>query len=146
MTPRLVVRGPQSTLRAQPEEPEYVVRSTQTKAQTSGNTITTVGGMTYTYTDKISVTCTAYSCEGYTGITATGTVARVGAVAVDPRYIPLGTKMYIVSNDGQYVYGYCVAEDTGSSIKGYKIDLYFDTVDECWDFGIRNCTAYIIQD
>ncbi len=146
MTPRLVVRGPQNTLRAQPDEPEYVVRSAQTKDNASGNTITTVGGMTYTYSDKLSVTCTAYSCEGYTGITATGTVARVGAVAVDPRYIPLGTKMYIVSNDGQYVYGYCVAEDTGGSIKGYKIDLYFDTVDECWDFGIRNCTAYIIKD
>ena len=146
MITRLVVRGPLSVLRAQPDEPEYVVRSAHGKTSTSDNTITTVGGMTYTYSDKISVTCTAYSCEGYTGITATGTVARVGAVAVDPRYIPLGTKMYIVSNDGQYVYGYCVAEDTGGSIKGYKIDLYFDTVDECWDFGVRSCTAYIIED
>lgn len=165
MVTRLVVRGPQAVLRAQPDEPEYVVKSPQntsggkqnasasrteedTEDHISGesNTITTVGGMTYTYSDKISVTCTAYSCEGYTGITATGTVARVGAVAVDPRYIPLGTKMYIVSNDGKYVYGYCVAEDTGGSIKGYKIDLYFDTVDECWDFGVRSCTAYIIED
>ena len=151
MVTRLVVRGPQTVLRAQPDDPEYVVRGTKTNTATttktnSDNTITTVGGMTYTYSQKLSVTCTAYSCEGYTGITATGTVARVGAVAVDPRYIPLGTKMYIVSNDGQYVYGYCVAEDTGGSIKGYKIDLYFDTVDECWDFGIRSCTAYIIED
>ena len=156
MVTGLVIRGPQTVLRAQPDEPEYVVRGTQGKdGSTSSdsyegtienNTITTVGGMTYTYTDKITVTCTAYSCEGYTGITATGTVARVGAVAVDPRYIPLGTKMYIVSNDGKYVYGYCIAEDTGGSIKGYKIDLYFDTVDECWDFGVRTCTAYIIQD
>ena len=148
MVTRLVVRGPENVLRAQPDEPEYVVRSTAAKIDTgrSDNTITTAGGMTYTYSDKLSVTCTAYSCEGYTGITATGTVARVGAVAVDPRYIPLGTKMYIVSNDGQYVYGYCIAEDTGGSIKGYKIDLYFDTVDECWDFGVRSCTAYIIED
>ena len=148
MVTELVVRGPQNVLREQPDDPEYVVKSaaSKTKTTSSDNTITTVGGMTYTYSDKISVTCTAYSCEGYTGITATGTVARVGAVAVDPRYIPLGTKMYIVSNDGQYVYGYCVAEDTGGSIKGYKIDLYFDTVDECWDFGVRSCTAYIIED
>ncbi len=148
MVTRLVIRGPQTVLRAQPDDPEYVVKAAQTEknTNTSGNTITTLGGMTYTYTDKLAVTCTAYSCEGYTGITATGTVARVGAVAVDPRYIPLGTKMYIVSNDGKYVYGYCVAEDTGGSIKGYKIDLYFDTVDECWDFGVRSCTAYIIQD
>ena len=168
---RLVIRGPQTVLREQPNEPEYVMSPTRkepvsTEAEStestestepteeptreteviSDNTITTVGGMTYTYSDKLTVTCTAYSCEGRTGITATGTVARVGAVAVDPRYIPLGTKMYIVSNDGQYVYGYCVAEDTGGLIKGYKIDLYFDTVDECWDFGIRSCTAYIIED
>ena len=171
---KLVIRGPETVLRPQPDDPEYVMaptgkepdspapeaaeatEPTQSTEPTeepvretesiSNNTITTLGGMTYTYSDKLTVTCTAYSCEGYTGITATGTVARVGAVAVDPKYIPLGTKMYIVSNDGKYVYGYCVAEDTGGAIKGYKIDLYFDTVDECWDFGVRTCTAYIIED
>ncbi len=146
---KLVIRGPQTVLREQPDEPEYVVQSEDTPGKRgiiSGNTITTDGGVTYNYSNKLAVTCTAYSCEGRTGITATGTVARVGAVAVDPRYIPLGTKMYIVSNDGKYVYGYCVAEDTGGSIKGMKIDLYFDTVAECWDFGVRSCTAYIIED
>lgn len=149
---RLVVRGPKTALRDQPDRPEYIVEpasaeSTEERRDQIGkNTITTDSGMTYTYSRKLNVTCTAYSCEGRTGITATGTVARVGAVAVDPRYIPLGTKMYIVSNDGKYVYGYCVAEDTGGSIKGYKIDLYFDTEDECWEFGVRSCTAYIIQD
>ncbi len=146
---RLVVRGPKTVLRAQPDEPEYVVQADTApvkRGNISDNTITTSGGMTYNYSYKLAVTCTAYSCEGRTGITATGTVARVGAVAVDPRYIPLGTKMYIVSNDGKYVYGYCVAEDTGGLIKGLKIDLYFDTEAECWDFGIRSCTAYIIED
>ncbi len=146
---KLVVRGPQTVLREQPDEPEYIVQTEDTprkRGTISGNTITTDVGVTYNYSYKLAVTCTAYSCEGRTGITATGTVARVGAVAVDPRYIPLGTKMYIVSNDGKYVYGYCVAEDTGGSIKGMKIDLYFDTVAECWDFGIRSCTAYIIED
>lgn len=145
----LVVRGPQSVLREQPDAPEYVAPTSEevsTASTISGGTITTAGGTSYTYSDTLTVTCTAYSCEGYTGITATGTVARVGAVAVDPRYIPLGTKMYIVSNDGQYVYGYCVAEDTGGSIKGMKIDLYFDTVAECWDFGVRTCTVYVIED
>ncbi|MBR4307995.1 MAG: G5 domain-containing protein [Oscillospiraceae bacterium] len=148
---RLVIRGPETVLRSQPDEPEYLASvaedgNRKQSVSTSGNTLTTDSGMTYTYSKKVSVTCTAYSCEGYTGITATGTIARVGAVAVDPKYIPLGTKMYIVSNDGKYVYGYCVAEDTGGSIKGMKIDLYFDTVDECWDFGVRSCTAYILKD
>ena len=53
--------------------------------------------------------------------------------------------MYIVSNDGQYVYGYCVAEDTGSAIKGYKVDLYFNTIAECYAFGVRTCTLYILN-
>ena len=101
--------------------------------------------MTYTYTEAITVSCTAYSCGGSPGYTYSGTLARVGAVAVDPNYIPLGTRMYIVSNDGQYVYGYCVAEDIGGGIKGYKVDLYFDTFAECYQFGVRTCTAYILK-
>ena len=143
----LIVRGAEEILMAQPDEPEFKADENAALApHIQGGEISTAGGTTYRYSQKLAVTCTAYSCEGYTGITATGTVARVGAVAVDPRYIPLGTKMYIVSNDGEYVYGYCVAEDTGGSIKGMKIDLYFDTVDECWEFGRRGCTVYIIED
>ena len=66
------------------------------------------------------------------------------AIAVDPRVIPLGTKMYVVSTDGEYVYGYCTAEDTGGLIKGYRLDLYFDTIEECYGFGARNCIVYIL--
>ena len=112
---------------------------------TEQNETVTSNGTTYTYSQKLTVKATAYSCEGYTGYTYSGTVARVGAIAVDPNYIPLGTKMYIVSNDGQYVYGYCVAEDTGSAIKGYKVDLYFNTIAECYAFGVRTCTLYILN-
>ena len=36
------------------------------------------------------------------------------------------------------------AEDIGGGIKGNKIDLYFDTYAECWDFGVRMCTVYIL--
>ena len=65
-------------------------------------------------------------------------------MAVDKKVIPLGTRMYIVSDDGQYIYGVAVAEDTGKSIKGNKIDLYFDSVAECDTFGIRGCTVYFL--
>ncbi|MGM9523925.1 MAG: 3D domain-containing protein [Faecousia sp.] len=158
MVTRLVVKGPERVITEQPDEPDHRVPETigvipekdsdpvktgATEGIANG-TITTVSGTTYTYTDVLTVTATAYSCEGYTGYTYSGTVARVGAIAVDPNYIPLGTKMYIVSNDGQYVYGYCTAEDTGGGIKGYKVDLYFDTIDECWEFGVRTCTVYIL--
>ncbi len=150
MVTRLVVRGPERTIADQPNEPDHRNATIEDPLNNdehaiSGGTITTVSGTSYNYTDVLTVTCTAYSCGDRVGTTATGTVARVGAVAVDPRYIPLGTKMYIVSNDGQYIYGYCTAEDTGGSIKGYKIDLYFDTFDECWEFGVRTCTVYVLS-
>lgn len=107
--------------------------------------ITTPDGQILTYSKKLDVIGTAYSCNGKVGYTYSGTVARVGAIAVDPTVIPLGTRMYIYSNDGEYIYGVATAEDTGSSIKGNKIDLYFDTFDECWIFGIRDCTVYILD-
>ena len=150
MVTRLVVRGPERAIADQPDEPEQSDETAESPVsnlvqETGGDTITTASGTSYRYSDVLTVTCTAYSCGDYTGYTATGTVARVGAVAVDPRYIPLGTKMYIVSNDGQYIYGYCTAEDTGGLIKGYKIDLYFDTEYECVQFGVRTCTVYVLN-
>jgi len=109
----------------------------------------------FSYSNVISCTATAYdlsfqSCgkrpgdRGY-GITASGTYAKPGTVAVDPRVIPLGTRMYIESADGSFVYGYCVAEDTGGAIKGNKVDLFFNTNYECMQFGRRNVNVYILD-
>ncbi len=81
----------------------------------------------------------------YYGITASGTKARPGVVAVDPRVIPLGTKLYIESLDGTKDYGFAVAEDTGGAIKGNKIDLYFNTYSECINFGRRNVKVYVLE-
>ena len=67
----------------------------------------------------------------------------MGTVAVDKSTIPLGTRMYIVAANGSVIYGLAVAEDTG--VKGNKIDLYYDTYDECIQFGRRTCTVYILQ-
>lgn len=110
------------------------------------NTITLSTGEVLTYTRTMFAGATAYHCEGYTGKTATGTVARVGAIAVDPTVIPYGTRMFIVTNDGEYVYGIATAEDTGSPdhIVGQRIDLYYDTEEECIQFGYRECTVYFL--
>lgn len=100
------------------------------------------------YSKVIEVTATAYSAEEhYTNQwTASGARARVGLIAVDPRVIPLGTRMYITSADGKsWVYGYAVAADTGGAIKGNKIDLYFNTVKECNRFGRRKAKVYILE-
>lgn len=79
------------------------------------------------------------------GITASGTKARPGAVAVDPRVIPLGTKLYIQSLDGTKDYGFATAEDKGSAIKGNRIDLFFHTNAECMNFGRRKVKVYILK-
>lgn len=110
----------------------------------SDGMITTPDGEVLTYTKKLDCIATAYSCNGEPGITYSGTPARIGAIAVDPTVIPLGTRMYVVTNDGEYIYGICTAEDIGGSIKGNKVDLYFNTFDECWIFGVRDCTVYIL--
>ena len=112
----------------------------------SDGQIITPNGEVLTYTRVEEFKATAYNNvdPGCTIYTATGTLCRVGAIAVDPKVIPYGTRMYIVSNDGKYVYGIATAEDCGKSIKGNRIDLYFDTVDECNTFGIRNCQVYFL--
>ena len=108
--------------------------------------IVTADGEVLTYTDSLKVKATAYNNvdPGCTIYTAIGTLCRVGAIAVDPKVIPYGTRMFIVSDDGKYIYGVAVAEDCGGAIKGNRIDLYFDTVSECNTFGVRNCTVYFL--
>ncbi len=108
--------------------------------------ITLPTGEVLTYTDTATIRATAYTHTdaGCNMITATGTTVHVGTVAVDPRYIAYGTRMFIVSNDGSYIYGIAVAEDCGGDIKGDRMDLYFPTYDECMQFGRRTCTVYFL--
>lgn len=79
--------------------------------------------------------------------TATGTRVHPGVVAVNPKIIPYGTKMYIVANDGSgYVYGYSSAEDTGGFIhwkNGPLVDLYVYTMDDVYYWGNKPVTIYI---
>ncbi len=83
--------------------------------------------------------------DRYYGITASGTTARPGTVAVDPRVIPLGTKLYVESLDGTSDYGFAIAEDKGSAIKGKKIDLFFNSNRSAMNFGRRNVKVYILK-
>lgn len=103
-------------------------------------------GGTMRFSSVKSMTATAYT-QGVPGVdsrTATGTTVHVGTVAVDRNVIPLGTKMYILTNDGRVVYGVAVAEDTG--VRGNKVDLYYDTYSQCINFGRRACTVYLLSD
>ena len=64
---------------------------------------------------------------------------RKGVIAVDPSFIPLGTKVYIPG------YGEAVAEDTGRSIRGNRIDIAFDSYEEALAFGRQDVELYIIE-
>ncbi len=100
--------------------------------------------LTYTGTATVRATAYTHTDAGCDLITATGSVVHIGTVAVDPRYIPYGTRMFIVSNDGCYIYGISEAEDCGGAIKGDRVDLYFPTYEECMAFGWRTCTIYFL--
>lgn len=85
----------------------------------------------------MTMEATAYTWTGYR--TASGTWPAVGTVAVDPKVIPLGTRLYVEG------YGEAVAEDTGGLVKGNIIDLYFPTESECWEFGRRQVEVRILE-
>jgi len=92
----------------------------------------------------LSMVATAYdpgpaSCGRHaSGWTAIGMKAGKGVVAVDPRVIPLGSKLYI---DG---YGAAIAGDVGRAIKGHRIDLGFDTRREALRWGRRRVTVHVL--
>jgi Uncharacterized protein conserved in bacteria len=75
-------------------------------------------------------------------LTHIGTKVRPGIIAVDPRLIPLGSRVYIEFADGHGVYA--TAEDTGGAIKGHRIDIAMGTVHEAYDFGRQNVTVYVL--
>ncbi len=96
------------------------------------------------YKKKIVGKATAY-CTGT--ITSTGRRAQPGVVAVDPREIPYGSRLYIVSSDNRYVYGYAIAGDTGGFIHNSTtvVDLYIRSYETCVQFGRRNVEIYVLE-
>ncbi|MBL4931434.1 MULTISPECIES: G5 and 3D domain-containing protein [Clostridium] len=99
------------------------------------------GGDTKLYYQKVmSVKASAYTGGG---TTATGTTPRrnpsgISTIAVDPRIVPLGSKVYVEG------YGYAIAEDTGGAIKNNKIDIYMNSNRECYSWGVRSVNLYVV--
>ncbi len=89
----------------------------------------------------LTMIATAYTanCYGCSGITASGRPAGHGIVAVDPRVIRLGTRLYIPG------YGYAIAGDTGGAIRGNRIDLGFNSISDALRFGRRPITVYQLK-
>lgn len=100
--------------------------------------------LTYTGTATVRASAYTHTDAGCDLITSTGSRVHVGTVAVDPRYIPYGTRMFIMATSGSYVYGISEAEDCGGAIKGDRVDLYLPTYEECMEFGRRVCTVFYL--
>ena len=120
---------------------DYIV-SVHPSDDGSGGYLTFASGETMVYDFVTTCNTTAYS-GGWA--TASGYPVGVGNIAVDPTVFPYGTRMFVQTVDGSWVYGMAVARDTGTSIKGYKLDLWFTSYDEACAFGRRDCTVYVLS-
>jgi len=90
------------------------------------------------YLDMVATAYAPFCCLGVNDVTSTGMKAGYGVVAVDPTVISLGSRLYVEG------YGYAIAGDVGSSIKGLRIDLGFNTRREALLFGVRRIRVHVI--
>ena len=102
-------------------------------------------GVPTSYSNVLTGKSCAYSASP-SAKTASGRQVKVGYVAVDPSIIPYGTELYIVSTDGNYVYGYAVAADTGTALLDGRIlvDLFMESYDASCDWGAKQVNIYIL--
>jgi len=101
-------------------------------------------GQNIRFERALEATSTAYCpcakcCGAYaSGRTSTGMRATKGVISVDPRVIPLGTRLYVEG------YGFAVAGDVGGAIRGNRVDVCFDTHEEAMAWGRRKVKVYIL--
>ena len=94
---------------------------------------------------EMLVTATAYTayCTGCSGTTAYGIDLRSNpnqkVIAVDPKVIPLGTKVWVEG------YGEAIAGDTGGAIKGNKIDVFIPSYDNAMEWGVKKVKLKVLN-
>lgn len=120
----------------------------------SAQTITAINGKEYAYSKSISVQATAYTAAAsengkWGAVDYFGDKLKVGTIAVDPKMIPLGTKLYVTGYDynglpqGGMV---ATATDIGGSIKGNRIDIFVPGVtSQAMSFGFQDVKVFILE-
>ncbi len=108
------------------------IKANQSQSNNNQNNNSSTG----TTSKKMNVVATAYT--GY-GITSTGQRPVWGTIAVDPKVIPYGTKVYI-----PYFNKTFIANNCGGAIKGNKIDIYMNSKSECYNWGRRTIEIQIL--
>ncbi|MFJ8519532.1 LysM peptidoglycan-binding domain-containing protein [Lysinibacillus xylanilyticus] len=125
--------------------PEATVPSTSNTASKGHTPEATAPSTSKTAAKEITVKASAYtaSCEGCSGITATGinlkTNPNAKVISVDPAIIPLGSKVYVEG------YGEAIAGDTGGAIKGNRIDVFVPSQQDAINFGVKQLKVTILN-
>lgn len=104
------------------------------------------GGRILSYKKVFKSRATAYWAVRGIGKTYTASGRKAvrnpdgySTIAVDPSVIPYGTKLFVEG------YGFAIAADTGTSIKGTKIDVYFNTYREACNWAVKYVNVYILD-
>jgi 3D (Asp-Asp-Asp) domain-containing protein len=116
---------------------KQVAKPVEQVMQVGTGTEVSRGGSNIRFREAKEVTATAYTHTGRN--TANGTKPGYGTVAVDPRVIPYGTKLYIEG------YGYGTALDRGSAINGNKIDVFLESEKDARRWGVRRVNVYLLD-
>jgi len=107
-----------------------------TSRDAGASTLTTIGSAGPRAGRRLTVRATAYALPG---TTATGVGVRYGIIAVDPRVIPLGTRLYVPG------YGEGIAADTGGAVKGNRIDVWLPSQARAEEWGVKTLTITILD-
>ncbi len=101
-----------------------------------GTASSALGGPQAPQAYRLKVDAVAYHLPGKTAL---GIPVRKGVVAVDPKLIPLGTKLHVPG------YGSAIAADVGYAIKGRIIDLWFPSTAKARSWGRRTVTITVYR-
>lgn len=133
---------------------KHVTNSIDSATAIDSEIVDASSGKSYSYSEKLLVKATAYTAAAsengkWGAVDYFGNKLKVGIVAVDPKKIPLGTKLYITG------YGYhglpaggmlAVASDTGGAIKGNRIDIFVPgQTSQAKSFGIQDVQVFILK-
>lgn len=104
------------------------------------------GGRMMSYKRVFKARATAYWAVRGVGRTYTASGRKAvrdpdgySTIAVDPKMVPYGTRLFVEG------YGFAIAADTGSAIKGEKIDVYFNTYREACNWAVKYVKVYILE-
>ncbi|MEG2697629.1 MAG: 3D domain-containing protein [Ruthenibacterium sp.] len=105
--------------------------------------ITVENGVPSSYTTKYEMKATGYYSPRGKGSSGLG--LYYGTFAVDPTLIPYGTKVYIISQNGKFVYGWAIATDTGAFIHSTRmqVDLFYETYTESAANAVQQVLVYV---